>query len=398
MARKTVANLKDSVSAQLSGLSLNNVRNLNGAFERTARKLAGIIDIPENTIQQALNIYDGVMDYPANASMYGTSFVDLRPQGVTRFGDDSVQKMPGAQFDREKAYIGDSTNITCEYNQGAGVVRIVTPYPTARIELDPMTATTGWTASGSASNLATDASVLWQSPSSLRFKLTGASTGILSKTVTTNDLTAYQGVGLVFLAVRVPTAASLTSITLKLGSSASAYYSVTATAAFLGAFKDNTWQLVAFDLSTATTVGSPTITAMKYVELDFITTATLANVWVGDIWIALPYPATLLYKGTNLFQADTTTTPLPTITNNNDTILLTDEAYVIYEVLCAVEVAMQQGGTLASGLIATLDQSLNGIRGYRGVLVQPGLLDLYRARNPSDRLPTVGNYYEGFRA
>lgn len=394
---KTVAQLKSSVSGQLQGLNLNNVKNLYTALERTARQMCGLLDIPETTFRQNLTIYDGVTDYIAPSTMFGTSFVDLRPQGVTRYIGDSVQKMPGDQFDREKSYI-TATEITCEYDNGAGIVRVVTPYPTPNINLDPMTATTGWTAAGSASALAADASVLWQAPSSLRFTLTGASTGTLSKTIPSVDLTTYLNVGVSFLAFRVPTAASLTSITLKIGSSASAYYSVTATKGFVKAFADNEWMLAAFDLSMATTVGAPDITKITYVEVDMATSATLSNAWIGGLWIALPYPAVLLYKNCALFTPTAGTTPQSTITADTDSISFTDEAYAIYEVQCAIEIALQQGGTLGSGLIQLLQQKINGIRGYRGILIQLGLLDIYRSNNPSDRLRQTANYYEGFSA
>lgn len=395
MARQTVANLKNSVSGQLQGLNLNNVKSLNLALERTARQTSALLDIPETTYQQGITLYDGVTDYTAPTTMFGTSVVDLRPQGTTRYAGDTVQKMPGDQFDREKGYISTSTELTIEYNNGTGVIRIVSPYPTSRIELDPMTQTTGWTASGSASALTTDSTVIWQSPSSLRFTLTGASTGTLSKTISSTDLTSYVGVGVAFVAFRVTTAANLTSITLKIGSDSSDYYSVTATSGFTSAFADAQLMLAKFDLATASKTGSPNLTKTTYVELDLVTSGTEANAWVGDLWISLPYPATLLYKNCAIYLPAGATTPQSTITADTDTIIFTDEAYAIYEIQCAIGVAEQQGGTLASGVIAGLKEKINGVRGYRGVLVQLGLLDIYRANNPSDRLRDVGSYYDG---
>lgn len=394
---KTVANLKDSVSGMLQGLNLNNVTNLYGAFERAGRQTCIVLDIPEVTFRQNLTLYDGVTDYATPSSMFGTSLVDIRPQGTTRYINDMVQKEDGAQFDREKGWIADSTISTVEYDNGTGVLRVVSPSPTPRIDLDSMTETTGWTAAGSASALTTDSSVLWQSPSSLRFTLTGASTGTLTKTIQSADLTDYKNVGVAFLALRLTTGASLTSITLKLGSDSSNYYSVSATTGFLKAFADTEWMLVSFDLSIATTVGSPDITKITYAQLSFVTSATESNVWCGDLWVSLPYPSELLYKNCALFAPTGTTTYQSTITADTDSILFTDEAFAIYEIKCAQEIALQQGGTLASGVYQTLDQRLNGIRGYRGILIQLGLLDIYRANNPSDRLRQVSNYYEDLR-
>ena len=47
MAYKLVSNVRDSVSGILTGINLNNVQNLNGAFERSARELSTKIYIPE---------------------------------------------------------------------------------------------------------------------------------------------------------------------------------------------------------------------------------------------------------------------------------------------------------------------------------------------------------------
>jgi hypothetical protein len=394
MAYKTISNLRDSVSGMLQGLNLNNVTNLNTALERVARQTCVLLDIPEATLRQNITLYDGVTDYLAPTNMFASAIVDLRPQGQTRWIGDDVQKQPIAEFDQEKDFVSGSTKTAFEYDKGTGIIRVVSPLPIPRIELDPMTYTTGWTAAGSASGLIADSSVYWQQPSALRFTLTGASTGTLTKTIPSQDLTNYKSVGVGFLAFRTPDAANTTSIELRIGSSASNYYSVIVTAGFIKAFSTGDWMLASFDLSTATTVGTPDITKITYAQLRIVHGATLTNFYVGDLWIALPSPNTIIYQTSAIFLPTGATTPINTITANTDQILLNDSAYAIYEIKCAIDIAQQQGGTLASGVIQTLSQELNGVRGYRGVLVQLGLLDSYRADNPSQELRVVGSYYD----
>ena len=389
---KTVSQLRDSVSGMLQGLNLNNVTNLNTAFERTARQTCVLLDIPEATLRQTLTLYDGVVDYLAPTDMFASAIDDIRPQGQTRWSGDDVQKQPMAEFDQDKGFI-TSTKTTVEYDKGTGILRVVSPYPTARIELDPMTATTGWVAAGSASALTADSTVYWQQPSALRFTLTGNSVGTLTKTIPSQDLTSYKNVGVGFLASKIPSA-NLTSIEMRIGSSASAYYTQTVTAGFIKAFTAGDWMLESFDLSTATTVGVPDITKITYLQLLFTHGATMTNVYVGDVWIALPCPNTIIYQTAAIFIPTGSTVPINTITASSDQIMLNDSAYAIYEVKCAIEVAQQQGGTLASGVIQVLDQILNGVRGYRGVLVQLGLIDSYRADNPSQEIRTTGSYYD----
>lgn len=391
---KSVSNLKDSVAGQLQGLNLNNVTNLFVAFERTARQVCVQLDIPEAQIRSNFTMYDGVTDYVAPTTMFAKEITDLRVQGVSRGPLDDVTKQYPDQFDREKGFI-TSNKLTVEYDTGTGILRVVSPTPTPRIELDPMSDTAGWAVDGTiATSLAKDQTVFWQAPASLRFQL-ASGTGTLTKSISSNDLTDYQTVGVIFLAFYAPAVTNLTSITLRLGSDASNYYSVTATTGFLKAFTANQWQLVAFDLSTATTTGTPTITAIDYAQIRIATAGSIANFRVGDLWISLPSPHMLIFQTSAIFLGDGQTAPSASITSSSDQILLNDAAYAIYELECSINVALQQGGTLASGLIEVMSQKLNGVRGYRGVLVQPGLLDLYRADNPSESLRTVGNYYEG---
>ena len=221
MAYKTVSNLRDSVSGILTGINLNSVQNLNGAFERAARELCTLIYVPEASGKQAITLYDGVFDYATPTTIFGGSLVDFRPQGMSRTANDYVLKQPIAVFDRTKAYLQNGYQMTFEYVKGVGRVRIVSAKPTPRIELDSMTETTGWTAAGSASGLTKDTTVFWEEPAALRFTLTGSSAGTLTKTITSQDLTDYTGVGVVFLAIRTPSASSLTSIEIRIGSDAS---------------------------------------------------------------------------------------------------------------------------------------------------------------------------------
>lgn len=396
MAKKTVANLNDSVSGILQGLDLDNVTNLFLAYERTARQLASKISIPTSMGRTNMTLYDGVIDYLAADDLLGTNIVDMQPQGITRGANDYVYKNDISDFDRTKGYLPNGTQITFEARKGTDIMRVVSTRPTPKIELDPFTATTGWTASGSASGLTLDNTVFYQYPGSLRFLLTGASTGILTKTISSNDLTSYIGVGVMFLAIRIPsteTLANLTSITIRLGSSASAYYSVTATTGFLGAFTLGEWLLVPFDLSTATTTGSPTTTAITYAQVRVATAGTITNFYVGDLWISLPTPNTVIYETASIFMVSGSN-PSQSIATSADTIILNDAAYAIYEQECAATIAMQQGGNMGSGVLATINETLNGKVARNGRKVADGLYDIYWAENPKQTVKQVGNWYD----
>lgn len=398
MAFKTVSNLKDGVAGILTGINLNNVTNLNEALARAVRVMGNRIDVPEASGRQSFMLYDGVYDYAAPSTIFGSALNDLRPQGIARTLYDENYKQPISLFDRTKALLPNGYKVTFEYDQGVGIMRVASPNVTPKVLLDPMNATTGWTASGNASSLALDSTVYYQSPGALRFNLAASGTqGLVTKTLTsTLSLTPYQGVGVVFLAVYIPNAAALATITnfaLRFGSSSANYYEVTATVGQLGAFVSGKYILVPFDLSTATTPGgTPSITAMNYIRIATNYTGTaVTNLRFGNLFIALPQPHEVLFQSPAIFQTSGSN-PSSSITNDNDSVLLNDAAYVIYEHECAMAIAIQASKTTAQAVISPI---LHGVRARNGMMVTPGLYDMYEANNPSGQLRTIGSYYDG---
>lgn len=383
---RTVGELKDGVAGLLSGTNLDNVTALNKCFERAARKLLNKADVPEANVRQAITLYDSVFDYLGDERLFGGALVDLRPQGNSRTFLDTVAKRPVADFDQGKHFLPSGYDVAFEWKKGTPIVRIATPKPFPRSMLDTMKETTGWTAAGSASALNQDRTTYYDASSSLRFTLTGSSTGTLTKTLSTAlNLELYEDVAVAFLALRLPdgaTASTLTSIALRLGSSASAYDQVTATQGFLGAWTAGEWLLVAFDFSGATSTGTPDWTALDYVDVRLAHTATLTNVRVGGLWLSLPSPHEFIFQTAAIFLQSGAL--VSAIVNDDTQIVLSDAAYVLYEHECALGVAVQQ----------VMDKKAASLRAMLyGGEDKMGLYDQYRSDNPSDEVRTVGSYY-----
>lgn len=389
---KTVANLKDSVAALLSGLDLSNVDNLDGAIERSARTLVEHVDVPEASGTQNIILYSGVTNYLVDQLIFGTSLRDIRPQGISRPACDFVYKRQPDDFDREKDYLQNGTIATFEYVNGIPIIRIASVYPQQKIILDPMTATTGWSAVGSASGLALDRSFFYQYPASLRFNFALAgSQGGLTKTLTSNiDLTSYIGVGVAFLAVEMPSASAITSIGLRIGSDSSNYYEMTNTEGFLGAFVAGEFQLVDFDLSTATQVGTPVATAMKYIRAvaNYDGTAQV-NVRFGSLFISLPSPAQIKYQTAAIFKAANAVAST-VITTDADSLLLADPAYTLMEIQTSMEILDQTGADSSSPTYQKWNRRLNG----DPTTGDKGLYSKFAGDNPSQELRTTGTYYD----
>ena len=377
----TVGQLKDGLRGLLQGVNLDNVTGLDEALERTVRVLSTKVDIPEATINQAITLYGGVYDYAAPTNIFGSSVIDFRPQGESRNQLDYVYKQSIAQFDRTKALIPNGYRLTFEWDKGTPIVRVASPKPTPRAWIDTMAVDTDWVAAGSASGLTEDETVYHTSPSSLRFSLAGSSTGTLTKTINSIDISSYEDVCVGFLAMRTPSIANLTSVSLKIGSDASNYDQVTETDGFLGAWKVNDWLLTAFDFSTATATGTPDWDNIDYVQISVAHTAAITNFYVGGLWLSLPSPSELLYKTPAIFLNDGSLSS--SITDDDDEIILNDSAFVLYEYECAVMIAEQYSKGNLSGVAL----------GYKTKLANE-LYPNYTADNPSGELKEIGNYYD----
>lgn len=385
MALKTIGMLKDSLSGLLQGTNLDNTTNLNGAIERAARTIVTQADLPEATGRQSITLYNGVYDYLAPSSIFGGYFIDLRPQGITRSNWNYSYKKPIEQFDRTKLLLSNGTHVTFENNMGVPIMRVVENTSRIKAVLDSMSETTGWTAT-TATNLAQDLAIYYQAPASLRFNLPAlGSQGYIEKSISSLDMTDYEGVGVIFLAVYLPSATAITSIGVRIGSSSSNYFTVTATSGMLGAWKANEWTILALDLSTATETGTVDIQHVDYARIfvNYDGTA-LTNVRIGSFFLSMPAPYELIYGTASIFKVNNTLSN--TITDDNDELVLNDASYVVFEYECALTIAVQSGGTLASGLVQM----------YRTMLYDPntGLYARFRANNPSQQIREVGNYYE----
>lgn len=394
--RNTVADLKESVAAVLTGIDLNEVPDLYGSFQRAVATMIQKADVPETMIRQPIMLYSGVTFYTPDPRMFGTGVIDIRPQAVNTWAGQ-VYKRPISDFKQLKRRLPYGYTVTFEYHDGDPIMGIIQGKTVPQTNISSMSNVTGWVAGGTASSLVQDNTVYYQAPASLRFNLASAGTqGLLSTTLTTPlDLSKYAGVGVNFLAAYFPDADPITSIELRIGSDAANYLSVTATTGFLGDFYSNDFnQLIAFDWANAVTVGAPVLTAMDYIEIltNYTTGTQLNNVRYGGLWISLPSPNEILFYSAAAFRnGDSGPFAVDISTDgqgDENEIIFRDAAYNIYVQEASREVAKNQGALIGSGMIAEIDLVLEG--GGNKL----GLYSEYRGDNPSEELRTVGNWYD----
>lgn len=396
MARKTVADLEQGVQAILTGIDLNEVLDLYGSFERAVATFIQKADVPETMIRQPIMLYSGVTYYTPDSRMFGTAVIDIRPQAVNTWAGQ-VYKRPISDFKQLTRRLPYGYTVTFEYHDGDPIMGIIQGKTVPQINISSMSDVTGWQVSVDASDLAQDNTVYYQAPASLRFNLASDGTqGVLATTLDNAiDLSSYAGVGVAFLAAYYPDADLIDSVELRLGSDASNYVSVTATEGFLGAFYSNDFnQLIAFDWANATTVGSPDLTNIVYVDIltNYTTGTQLNNVRYGGLWMSLPSPHEILFYSAAAFREEDSGPFSVNISTDGqgdeNEIVFRDSAYNIYVQEAAREVAKNQGAIAGSGIIAEIDLVLEG--GGNKL----GLYDEYRGDNPSEELRTVGNWYD----
>jgi len=271
---KIVSQLQDDLTGILSGFDLDQCTNLYGSLERAIRTMSQRAFVPEATGRQPYMLFDGVFNYEAPETIFGGTLNDLRPQGISRQPWDFVYKQPIELFDLTKALLPNGYQVTFEWNKGQPIMRVAQHRAQAHVLIDPMSQVSGWTAGGNATGLALDATVYYASPGALRFNISAAGDSYIEKTLESPlQITSYEGVASIFLAIDTPSADELTDITVRLGSDSSNYVEVAVSEGFMGPWTADEYLLVALDLSTATTTGTPDFDNIQYTRVTATTTA-----------------------------------------------------------------------------------------------------------------------------
>lgn len=138
-----------------------------------------------------------------------------------------------------------------------------------KMDIDTASALTSngtWVGTGAISSVATDSYESWEQAASVSFNFSGT-TGVLTKTLTNSiDLTPYVNRSTIYWNVDSTVWTNWTSMTLKLGSDASNYYTASVTSDYLDDTPDD-WSKFKIAWSSLTSVGSPDYSAIDYIEL-----------------------------------------------------------------------------------------------------------------------------------
>jgi len=265
----TISDLKTRLESKIHARNIDQVNDVFGLIYEGAGNVLGEIDPRETkritSITNAL--YDRVYDYIVPTDLKSDAVIDIRPQTSRAFGD-ALNQSSTRDFDR---YL---SGFSVEDNSGVRTIKIagvgLTAGPTIN-ECESLTANGTWAASGNATVLASDTFNKMTGNASLKFDISASGTTAIieNSTMTQVDLTNYVNTGAIFVWVYIPSITIITSVNLRWGNDSSNYNNRT-----VSVTQDNTafvvgWNLLRFDWSGSTAVGTVVATTIDYLRVTF---------------------------------------------------------------------------------------------------------------------------------
>lgn len=159
------------------------------------------------------------------------------------------------------------------------------------------------TAGGDISNLTADQYESYLGKGSLKFDYSGTSGTITITGLNPMDLSRFQDRSAAYLLFNPSVVSNFTSISLKIGSGPSDYYSITATTDHLGDdLVANQANRIKFNWANQSTTGSPDITAIDYLQITIVygSDPSATAMRVEDLFISEDIPLQFDYYTTNM--------------------------------------------------------------------------------------------------
>lgn len=215
------------------------------------------------------NLFNGVFPYQCPADLKGDKIIDIPAQAKRQDGEFNLTT--AEQFRQHNGAVKGEIAVD-DYN-GSRVLYISSRVNSLMLtvaELDSLSsgATSNWLLFGDAVSVARDDADYVMGNGSIKFNLSaagGTTAGIQNANVNNVDITDYLGgTSAFFVYAKITDTTNLTSYTLRFGNSDSVYYSKTVTAQNDGTAFVNGWNLLRFDISSLTEVGSVDDTAIDY--------------------------------------------------------------------------------------------------------------------------------------
>lgn len=270
MLNISLADLKSDIAPMMKGTSIKQITDFYGTAFRAANRMLARIDALETTriVTLSMPFFDNLQDYDLPDDF--KRMVDIRPQANLRQnlpGNSQFSMTDTAQFSERLS----SNSFSIQWNNMIRTLR-AQRLPLGNVvtidTFDGLTTAGSWSTEGDAQNIGTEPLNFIQGIASLSFDLSGAtgSGDIINTTGLPIDLSAFynEDWSMVYFYIPIGYSARFTSFELRRGDNSNNYISqIASTAADGTAFSDG-WNLLVFNWSTGTTVGTPTNTQNTY--------------------------------------------------------------------------------------------------------------------------------------
>lgn len=344
-----ILDLKNDLSGVLHGTTNNQIQNLDGVINRAARQLLLDVDPQETkrTVEFVAPIFNGVTQYPIAADVKGNKIIDIKPQ-VNRLPWDIWTQAYNQAFDvwKQTAW-GIANMFTINFNSSIKTLLVNAPFlnpPVIIDEIDAIATNGTWAVGGTATGLVVNNQNFAQGAGSLQFDVTTGAAYIENSTLTAIDLSAVVNQASFFNWVSVPTGANLTSTELRIGSSATDYYSLTVTQTQQATAFANGWNLEQYPWASMSVTGSPDSSALTYARITLNVTGTMAGVLVNGLNNTLGTILAYEYYSKYMFRNASTGTYQETVLDDSDLINLDTESYnLLFNLVAAYAVQQMQG-------------------------------------------------------
>ncbi len=382
-----ITNIKNTLASKFSGASLDDIGGIQDytLFEEAAKNLIAEIDPFETVRHGELNLFDEIYDYGLSSAapdLKGKKVIDIRPQGERDSGEDFRQTFT-EDFDRDKELQDNWFSV--EYDEGTKFLRVDKRISNAITVSDLDDA--NYTATSNISNIAEDTILYHDSGKSLRFDVALGTSLLTWNGAVTVDLSDHTNKSSFFLWVYWPDSSLVTSLTLRVGSSAANYYEMTGQI-HVGSIRSG-WNLYRFDWNGVADAGTTDESATDYVRLAFVTTSADTDIRIGALESKLPSPHELVYYSKALFRPLAGSTWLTLPSADTDILNLDSDAENIFINECCYLVASNLQNNEE---IEKYNRILFG-QGERGNRSSGGLYGNYRADKPSETIRPSSRYY-----
>lgn len=281
----TRTTLKSDILTGLSG-SITDT-NINVLLNRAVRDVLSDLDIRSSRRKSALspNLFNDIFQYTCPTDLKGYKIIDVNPQ-IDRNRYDNWRLTSYEEFERLKEdqrvdYGGEPIRIRKTLWQGENLIAlkdndftrkllISKPIDDDSVVLNPLDAVGDWVVFGDGENLTKDSSNYVKGSASLNWDISsagGTTAGISNASITTYDVTDYLIEGSVFVWAYLSSATDVTNFIIRLGSSASVYYTITVTTDSEGGSFVDGWNLIRFDFVDKSATGTPDDDDMDYIAL-----------------------------------------------------------------------------------------------------------------------------------